>query len=127
MFEFLVFHLHVVGLNFQILEILLLYFYFGTENIGTLDTSQQLIFSIINIVGFLLSLIILVTRYFLRVDTSEEGTSIFGWLTIFAFQAVNIASSGDFALFSRTIAIFITCGIFIILFFSSYREAARYI
>lgn len=112
---------------FLVLEVLLIYFYFGTENIGTLDANQQFIFSIINIAGFLLSLIVLVSRYFLQVDVSEEETSIFGWLTIFAFQAVNIASSGDFALFSRTIAIFITCGIFILLFFSSYREAARYI
>ena len=81
--------------------------------------------------GFLLSLIIVVARYVFKVGDTEEGTSLFGWVTIFAFQIVNLASSeetlGDLALISRTTAILVTCGIFLILFISSYREAAKYV
>ena len=115
--------------SFVILEGLLIYFYFFTAQ--GLTGNQKLIFSIVNIIGFLLSVGILIFRYLFKLGDTEEGTSLFGWVTIFAFQLVNIASSeetlGDLALFSRTTAILITCGIFLILFISSYREAARYV
>ena len=110
---------------FIILESLLLYFAFGTAE--GISGTQQLLFSIVNIIGFLLSLVLIIFRWLLRSEYTETGTGIIGWITIFAFQLVNILSSEEIAIFSKTSAIVITSIIFIILFINSYSKAIKYI
>ncbi|MHA2366524.1 MAG: hypothetical protein ACXAC7_21385 [Candidatus Hodarchaeales archaeon] len=110
---------------FILLELILVYFFFFTSEGLTGD--QKLIFSIVNVGGFLLSLGILIIRYFFKLGEEEEGTSLIGWITIFAFQLVNLASSGELALFSRTTAVLVCCIIFLFLFISSYNEATKYV
>lgn len=115
----------VAGATFVVLELVLVYFVFFTPE-GITGT-HRLIFSFVNIGGFLLSVGLVVVRWFFRYEDDEEGTSLWGWLTIFAFQVVNLASSSEVAVLSRSSAIGITCIIFIVLFITSYRAASKYV
>jgi hypothetical protein len=108
------------------LEVILIYFYNSTPD-HIITGTHQLIFSIVNIVGFFLSLILIVLRWLTRSDYEETGTGLVGWITIFAFQLVNLLSQGNYAILSQTTAIVITSLIFILLFISSYVKATKYI
>lgn len=106
------------------LEAVLLAFYMSTPD-HTFSTQQQLLFSIVNIVGFCLGLILIALRWILRSDSEEKGTGIIGWITIIIFQLVNLLSHGKFAIFSQTTAILITSLIFILLFITSYLNVVK--
>ena len=113
--------------TFITLEALLIYFIFYSEPLGELTTAQNLLFIAVNILGFLLSIIVIILRYYLRGQHLEEGTGLLGYVTIFIFQLVNILSSHAISLLSRTSAILLTSIIFIILFISSYYKALKYV
>ncbi len=116
----------VVGLVvFVCLEAVLVYFSFFTEE-GITGT-HQLIFSAVNVIGFFLSLLLLAMKWFMRYDYDQAGTGLVGWITIVAFQLINLISQGKFAFISQTTAILLTSLIFILLFISSYIKATKYI
>jgi hypothetical protein len=107
---------------FIILEGSLLFFYFSGSN--GLSTDTNFVFTVIHISAFLVNLILLFLRWFLQIyQDTETGTSIYAWITIFIFQLVNVASE-DIQLISRTGAILLTCGVFIILFYLTYRKVS---
>ena len=116
----------VVGIVvFICLEAILVYFYYYT-NEGITGT-HQLVFSAVNVIGFFLSLILIAFKWFTRSDYEQAGTGLIGWITIFAFQLINLISQGKFAFISQTTAILLTSLIFILLFISSYVKATKYL
>lgn len=116
----------IVGLlTFISLELFLIYFIYFTEE--GLTGTQLLVFIAVNVIGFILSIVVILLKWSLRKEHTEEGTGLLGWFTIFIFQFVNILSSQSVALFSRTFAIILTSLIFILLFISSYNKALKYI
>lgn len=113
----------VAILSFVILEVSLLFFYYSGD-IG-LSPDVNLVFNAIHISAFLISIALLFIRWLLRISQdSETGNSIYAWITIIIFQLVNIAS-GDVQLISRTVAILLTCVVFMGLFVLTYREVSK--
>ena len=109
-------------ITFAILEISLLFFYFSGP-IG-LSEDSDFLFTVIHLSAFLVNISLLFLRWFLRVEQdTETGTSIYAWITIIIFQLVNVASE-DIQLISRTGAILLTCSVFIILFYLTYRKVS---
>ena len=106
------------------LESLLIYFYVSSTD-HTFTSQEQLLFSIVNIIGFFLSLILIALRWLMRSENTEKGTGLVGWITIIVFQLVNLLSNGKFAIFSQTTAILLTSIIFILLFISAYVKAVN--
>lgn len=115
----------IIGLvTFLTLETILIYFYVSSN--GDISGTQQLIFSAVNLLGFFLGLILIALKWIMRTDYEETGTGIVGWITIIAFQLVNVFSQSSFKLISQTTAILLTSLIFILLFISSYVQASKY-
>ena len=113
----------VAILSFLLLEISLLFFYYSGD-IG-LSQDVNLVFNAIHISAFLFSVALLFIRWLLNISQdSETGNSLYAWVTIIIFQLVNIAS-GDIQLISRTVAILLTCVIFMGLFVLTYKEVSK--
>ena len=109
---------------FLALEFVLIYFYYYTST-GITGT-HQLIFTAVNVIGFLLSIILIGLKWLMRSEFEQESTGLVGWITIFVFQLINLISQGTFQFISQTTAIFLTSLIFILLFASSYVKATKY-
>ncbi len=109
---------------FIALELLLIYLYYFTSE--GFNLTNQLIFSAVNIIGFLLSIILIAFRWLIRSEYEQEGTGLIGWITIVVFQLINLISQSNFKFISQTTAILLTSIIFIVLFISSYIKATKY-
>ena len=116
----------VIGIVvFICLEAILVYFAYYTEE--GINGTHQLVFSAVNVIGFFLSLILIAFKWLTRADYEQKGTGLIGWITIFAFQLINLISQGRFTFISQTTAILLTSLIFILLFISSYVKATKYL
>ena len=110
-------------ISFMVLEVSLVFFYYSGDT--GLSQDVNLVFNLIHISAFLLSIGLLITRWILNItQDSETGNSLYAWITIIIFQLVNIAS-GDIQLISRTVAILLTCVVFMGLFVLTYREVSK--
>lgn len=96
-------------------------FLVGPEGLGL--TSLNITF-IIHLIAIAVGLVVFAIR-FLKGLGQVSGGGYIGWLSIIAFQAVNILSSSNFALFSKSMAVFLAFGLFLLLFIISFRQVQQ--
>ncbi|MFX0063513.1 MAG: hypothetical protein ACFFC7_15160 [Candidatus Hermodarchaeota archaeon] len=93
-------------------------FLIGPEGLAL--TSLNITF-IIHLIAIAIGLGVFAIR-FLKGLGEVSGGGYIGWLSIIAFQAVNILSSPNIALFSKSMAVFLAFGLFLLLFIISFRQ-----